>query len=262
MPTVPDFDERDRLRVVLVATRNPLNIGAAARAMRNFGFRHLRVVQPFERAFREAKSAVGAADILAAAQEYGSVAEAVADCVLVAGTAAADPRKVRGRVLAQSSLALALGAPVIREQLRSQPVALLFGSEKRGLSNESLSHCHLLLHIPTGTEQPSMNLGQSVAVCLYEIARKVEETPQAAPPPEAANAEEQERVSEVLAQVLRSVRYITPGAEAHAEERTRRFVRRLQLRPADARIALGMLRRIRWKLAHPESPPNRGPSPR
>src|ERR1039458_10407188 len=88
----------DNLRVVLVATRNPLNIGAAARAMSNFGVRRLRVVNPYEAAFREARSAVGAAGLLARAEQYGSVAEAVADCRLVGGTTAAGRREVQHRV--------------------------------------------------------------------------------------------------------------------------------------------------------------------
>ena len=71
--------------MVLVATRNPLNIGAAARAMSNFGFRRLRVVKPYEPAFREARSAVGASDVLASAEQFDNVADAVADCTLVVG---------------------------------------------------------------------------------------------------------------------------------------------------------------------------------
>ena len=78
--------EFENLRVVLVNARNPLNIGAAARAMSNFGFYRLRVVNPFDAAFREARSAVGAAAVLTAAEEYKTVAEAVADCSLVVGT--------------------------------------------------------------------------------------------------------------------------------------------------------------------------------
>src|SRR5437660_3044888 len=88
----PEFD---RLRVVLVSTRNPLNIGAAARAMSNFGFLHLRVVNPYEPAFREARSAVGAASLLADAEQFTSVAEAVADCSLVVGTTASTRRELQ-----------------------------------------------------------------------------------------------------------------------------------------------------------------------
>ena len=124
-------DVRENLRVVLVATRNPLNLGAAARAMSNFGFAHLRVVNPYDVAFREARSAVGASRCLANAEEFKSVAEAVADCALVVGTTA-----VRHRELQHPLRRLEYGARLIRKQLASGRVALLFGSEKVGLSNE------------------------------------------------------------------------------------------------------------------------------
>jgi tRNA/rRNA methyltransferase len=87
-----DFGEFDAVRVVLVDVRNPLNIGAAARAMSNFGFPHLRLVNPYEIAFQNARSAVGAAATLASAQVYKTVAEAIADCSLVVGTTAVGHR--------------------------------------------------------------------------------------------------------------------------------------------------------------------------
>src|SRR5271157_3988718 len=160
--------EFNRLRVVLVATRNPLNLGAAARAMSNFGFAHLRVVNPYEAGFREARSAVGASALLANAEEFKKLAEAVADCTLVVGTTA-----VRHRELQHPLRRLEYGTRLIRKQLQSGRVALLFGSEKVGLSNEDLSHCHWLMRIPTREEHSSMNLGQAVAVCLYELVRDV-----------------------------------------------------------------------------------------
>jgi tRNA/rRNA methyltransferase len=137
-----DAAERDRLRVVLVATRNPLNLGAAARAMSNFGFLRLRVVNPYQVAFREGRSATDAASLLAHAEEYKSVAAAVADCSLVAGTTAG-----RSRELHHPLRRLEEGARLIRQRLRSGRVSLLFGSEKRGLPNQDLSHCHWLLRI-------------------------------------------------------------------------------------------------------------------
>ena len=89
---LPNADS-DRLRVILVAPRNPLNIGAATRAMSNFGFFHLRVVNPYELAFREARSAIGAEPLLAQATEFKTVAEAVADCTLVVGTTSVGQRQ-------------------------------------------------------------------------------------------------------------------------------------------------------------------------
>src|SRR5579862_3198751 len=109
MPAPPELDG---LFVVLVATRNPLNIGAAARAMSNFGFRRLRVVNPYSPAFREARSAVGAAKLLEDAEEFDSVAEAVADCSLAVGTTA-----IRHRVLQQPLHLLDRGASLIRKRL-------------------------------------------------------------------------------------------------------------------------------------------------
>ncbi|HKR94705.1 MAG TPA: RNA methyltransferase, partial [Candidatus Angelobacter sp.] len=143
---MPKTSEFDQLCVVLVSTRNPLNIGAAARAMSNLGFSRLRVVNPYEASFREARSAVGAAPLLKNAEEYKTVAEAVADCSLVIGTTAAHNRELH-----QPLKLLPQAAPMIRKRLKSGRVALLFGSEKRGLSNADLSHCHWLLHIPTRT---------------------------------------------------------------------------------------------------------------
>src|SRR6185437_9606509 len=144
LPQVGSQSPLDQLVVVLVSTRNPLNIGAAARAMSNFGFSQLRVVNPYELAFREAKSAVGAAGLLRNAQEFSSLAEAVADCTLVAGTTAARDRK-----LDHSLRPLQQGAALIRRKALRDKVALLFGSEKRGLSNEDFSHCDFLIRIPT-----------------------------------------------------------------------------------------------------------------
>ncbi|PYT52349.1 MAG: RNA methyltransferase [Acidobacteria bacterium] len=232
----------DRLRVVLVNTRNPLNIGAAARAMSNFGFLHLRVVHPYELAFREARSAVGASPVLVSAQEFKTVAEAVADCTLVVGTTAASRRELQHPVRR-----LEQGAPLIRKRLASSRVALLFGSEKRGLSNEDLSHCHWLLRIPTREEHRSMNLGQAVAVCLYELSRD----PKAAPHSEksvAATASDLERLTSLLLDALRASGYLKPRSAAPTEEKIRRLVRRLHLSAADAELCLGMLRQILWKL--------------
>ena len=232
----------DQLHVVLVAPRNPLNIGAAARAMSNFGFFHLRVVNPYEVAFREARSAVGASELLANAEEYKSLAEAVADCTLVVGTTA-----VRHRDLQHPLKRLEQGARVIRKHLGSGRVALVFGTEKFGLATKDLSHCHWLMRVPTREEHISMNLGQAVAVCLYELGRDSK----AAQQPEKlqrASAGEVERISEVLLEALRASGYVNPRAEALTEDKVRRLVRRLSLQAGDAELWLGMLRQMLWKI--------------
>jgi TrmH family RNA methyltransferase len=239
---LPVSAEFDHLRVVLVDARNPLNIGAAARAMSNFGFHHLRVVNPYDVAFRDARSAVGAGDVLAGAEEYKTVAEAVADCSLVVGTTA-----VGHRELLHSLQRLEAGATVIRAHVASRRCALLFGSEKFGLSNRDMSHCHWLLHIPTREEHVSMNLGQAVAVCLYELMRDpgaVVEAEKRSP----ASSAEVERITETLLTALRASGYPKLNSSDSFESAVRRLVRRLHLQRSDAEFLLGMLRQMVWKM--------------
>ncbi len=228
--------------MVLVSPRNPLNIGAAARAMSNFGCLHLRLVNPYKVAFREARSAVGASNVLAGAEEFENVAAAVADCTLVVGTTA-----VRHRELQHSLHRLEYGAGVIRKRLPSARIALLFGPEKTGLSNDDLSHCHWLLRIPTRQEHISMNLGQAVAVCLYELIRDAKVKPERAKI-KAAGSGELERITASLFEALQISGYINPRLAESAEIKLRRMIRRLNLGADDAEIWLGMLRQILWKL--------------
>ncbi|MBW4026352.1 MAG: TrmJ/YjtD family RNA methyltransferase [Acidobacteria bacterium] len=225
------------LIVVLVRTRNPLNIGAAARAMSNFGISQLRVVQPYEAAFREARSAVGAARLLAEAQEFTSVAEAVADCSLVVGTTAAKDRELHHPLLR-----LEQAAPLLRQHAGAK-TALLFGSEKTGLSIEDMSHCHWLLRIPTREEHSSMNLGQAVAICLYEMVRQ---SPAAHDygTSETAPQATLERLTAFLYEALVSSGYVKGGAEDMIKTKVRRLVRRLSPNANDADLLLGMLRKI------------------
>ena len=234
---------RSQLRVVMVATRNPLNLGAAARAMANFGFSRLCVVNPYDVAFREARSAMGAAALLRAAESFATVANAVADCRLVVGTTS-----VGHRELQHPLRRLEYGARLILRALTQGPVALLFGSEKFGLSNEDLSHCHWLMRIPTVSQELSMNLGQAVALCLYELARDpkaVNARPAKVTP---ATAGETEQVAVLLMQALRDSGYVNPLTAASTEEKVRRLVRRLRITARDAPVLLGMLRQILWKL--------------
>jgi TrmH family RNA methyltransferase len=231
------------LKVVLVAPRNPLNIGAAARAMSNFGFLELRLVNPYDVAFREARSAVKAQKVLAAAREFPTVAEAVADCGLVVGTTAKGHR-----ALEHPLKRLEFGGRLIARKLAATPVALLFGSEKFGLSNDDMSHCHWLLRIPTREVHESMNLGQAVAVCLYEIIRSpaaAKTTPVARAP---ASGEHLDRITVMLEEILERSGYVHERVEGSTKMKIRRLVRRMDLNAHDAEVWQGMLRQIRWKL--------------
>jgi tRNA/rRNA methyltransferase len=236
-------DQLDRLRVVLISARNPLNIGAAARAMSNFGFSRLRVVNPYEVAFREARSAMGAAALLRSAEECTTVAEAVADCALVVGTTSLGHRELQ-----HTLRKLQFGARLIRRHLGSSRVALLFGSEKHGLSNEDLSHCHWLIRIPTREGHGSMNLGQAVAVSLYELVRDSRAETRKPDPVKPAKAGEVERLTAMLLEALEASGYTNPRTAASTEAKIRRLLRRLDLKERDIEVWLGIYRQILWKL--------------
>jgi TrmH family RNA methyltransferase len=233
----------DDLVVVLVRARNPLNIGVVARAMSNFGARRLRLVNPYMAAFREARSAVGAGDLLRQAEEFNTVAEAVADCKLVVGTTAVRDRALQ---LPVHTLGAASGKK-IRSQLRGGQVALLFGSEKIGLTNNDFSHCHWLLTIPTRKENISMNLAQAVTVCLYEIGRGAPSAPRSEEM-KRATAGDAEQISALLLEALYKSGYVKPGNDAMCEKKVRSLVLRFGLTALDAKVLLGMVRQIAWKL--------------
>jgi tRNA/rRNA methyltransferase len=240
--------QRDALEVVLVSPRNPLNIGAAARAMANFGIRRLSVVAPYAPMWREARSAVGAPEMLLSAVESATLAEAVAHCTLVIGTGTLTYRKPEQPVVALPHL-----PPLVaRELARGGRVALVFGSEKHGLTREDLSLCHILVEIPTDPRQPSMNLGQAVAVCLYEVAVRAcaAEDQEPAPIPVAAPSVHLERLAEVVEQAMQAAGCSPRTMQPANRHDLRLLLRRLALSVRDTRRILGIFRHILWRLNH------------
>ena len=223
--------------------RNPLNIGAAARALSNFGFPQLRVVNPYKVAFRKAVSAVGATEVMRNAQEYDTLAEAIADCTLVVGTTA-----VRDRKLNHPFRRLEAGARLIRKLLPSRPVALVFGSEKFGLSNDDLSYCHWLIRIPTVEANISMNLAQAVLCLTNSFATPKPQGTVINQKLSPARMADIDRFTELLLAALDESGYIKPGTEVPTQEKVRRRVRRLKMPAEDAKLWLGILRQILWKL--------------
>ncbi len=184
--------------VILVRPRDPNNIGAAARAMANFGLTELRLVDPFTVAFQDAVSAVGAQDILKKAQLFDTLPQALADCPLSLATSA-----LRNRRLNQSFVTL----PHLPDWLQTQPdgkTALVFGNEKTGLSNEDIELCTAVLHIPTTAKQPSVNLAQAVILTCYELARQSQPLPHKEPPNIKATFAETERVVEELESLMQA----------------------------------------------------------
>ncbi len=233
------------LNVVLVSPRNPLNIGAAARAMANFGVERLSIVTPYAEGWREARSAVGAPELLQNANEHQTIAGAVANCTLVIGTGSLEYRKPEQPVVALPDL-----SPLVARELnRNGRVALVFGPEKHGLSREELSLCHAIAVIPTDDRQPSMNLGQAVAVCLYELAgRGVVGTLAASTQPGNASSASLERLASVIEETISAARYSPDGMRHANRHDLRLLLRRLGLREREVRRILGFFRRILWAL--------------
>jgi tRNA/rRNA methyltransferase len=239
--------QRDRIEVVLVSPRNPLNIGAVARAMANFGFTRLTVVDPFEAHWREARSAVGAESLLQDANVCATLAAAVAECTLVIGTGTRTHRKPEQPVLLLPELVSRVGV----EMDRSGRAALVFGSEKSGLTRDDLAHCHLMVEIPTDDRQPSMNLGQAVAVCLYELCR-VPSPDSGEVRSEAGRAAATSRVLDLLAELIQGA-MLESGYSPKTMQAANRHdllvvLRRLRWTSVDAKRALGLFRRVLFGL--------------
>jgi len=190
---------------------------------------------------------------LQSARVFASVAEATADCTLVVGTTAAQHRVPK---LPIERLETGAGA-ARRHEGR---VGLLFGSEKFGLSNEDMSHCHSLLRIATSPGTPSMNLGQAVAVCLYELVREAGAAGSGAESPVEPRVEQQvapvsgedaEQITRMLLEVLDESGYTNRITAVSTEQKVRRWVRRLEIRKRDAPLLLGILRQILWRFRSP-----------
>ena len=238
-------DQRERLDVVLVSPRNPLNIGAVARAMANFGLHRLTVVSPYAANWREARSAVGAPDLLTHARETVTLAEAVEACTLVIGTGTLTYRKPEQPVVPLPQLAPHVAAALAQ----GGRVAIVFGPEKHGLTREDLSVCHVLVEIPTDPRQPSMNLGQAVAVCLYELSSRVNTVPVA--PESAASqvpSETLDRLGALIEETMNASGYSPATMKLANSHDLRLMLRRLRFSPLDTRRALGFFRRVLHRL--------------
>jgi tRNA/rRNA methyltransferase len=259
--------QRERIDVVLVSPRNPLNIGAVARAMANFGFMRMSVVAPYQPHWREARSAVGAPELLKGARETASLAEAIRDCSLVLGTGTLTHRKAEQPVVRLDKL-----APLVTESLeRGERIALVFGPEKHGLTREDLSYCHILVEIPTDLRQPSMNLGQAAAVCFYELTMRggqpiagpgtaVDRIDPAAKTPDPRNSSEEsptsgnlENLAGLIEELMVAAKYSPRSMQEANRHDLRLIVRRLNLNAIDSRRALGLFRRILRHLRIPRS---------
>ncbi len=228
------------IRIVLVETSHPGNIGAAARAMKNMGLTELVLVNPRYFPHPDATArASGADDLLDNARVTASLADAVADCVLVMGTSG------RSRAIPWPSVSVRDAATRALSASRQGNVALVFGPEKNGLSNEDLDRCQLLVSIPTDPEFSSLNLGMAVQVAAYELrAQQSESLPafESEAPPAAAAAIEHFHAE--LEALLLDVGFLDPDNPRHLMRRLRRLFARAAPDENEINILNGILNSV------------------
>jgi tRNA (cytidine32/uridine32-2'-O)-methyltransferase len=232
------------ISIVLVGISHPGNIGSAARAMKTMGFGSLRLVAPARFPATEATvMAAGADDVLDSARVYKDVASAVADCGLIIGTTSR-PRHLPWRVVepreAAREAAVASGAG---------EVAILFGAERTGLSNDDIERCQLLLSIPTGTRYSSLNVAMAVQVVAYEllIALRADGAAVADRGVALASAKEMERFYAQLEEVMDEVEFRDRNGERHLMARIRRLFNRAVMDQNEVNILRGILTSVQGR---------------
>lgn len=229
------------IRIVMVNTSHPGNIGAAARAMKNMGLQSLYLVEPKVFPSAEATSrASGADDLLAQAVVCDTLDEALAECSLVIGASARlrsitwpqlDPRQCAAQVMAECG---------------KGPVALVFGREHAGLTNAELSRCHYLVNIPTNPEYPSLNIAAAIQVVAYEVRMWAEAGSDGADKPvveqvELATVDEVEQFYAHLESVMIESEFLDPAKPKHLMHRLRRLYNRARLEKQELNILRGIL---------------------
>lgn len=235
----------DHIYIVLVATTHPGNIGAAARAMKNMGLSHLRLVQPKHFPCAEAtERASGADDVLAQAQIFDSLAASIQDCHLVMGTSARS-RRIAWPLLTPKACA----EKVLQTQGK---VALLFGREHAGLTNEELDQCHYMIQIPTNPQFSSLNVAAAVQVFTYELYSQ--SLMLRAFQPEKTLLEhsmvsqaQMAQFYEHLEQTLIEISFFNPEKPKLLKRRLQRLFNRAQLEQAEMNILRGILTTVQQK---------------
>jgi tRNA (cytidine32/uridine32-2'-O)-methyltransferase len=238
-----------QVRVVMVEPSHPGNIGATARAMKNMMLSQLVLVNPASFPHAEATArAAGADDLLANARVVATLDDAIADCAWVVGTSA------RVRRLGWPLLDPRAFAQQAWQEAVSQPVALLFGRERVGLSNEELERCHAMVYIPTNPEYSSLNVASAVQVLCYEllqssVADEGSGLPQQAPEMPYATAQELEALYEHLQRVLAALAFLKTEQPTVLMRRLRRLYNRARLDRNELNILRGILTATESKLS-------------
>jgi TrmH family RNA methyltransferase len=229
------------VRIVLVDTSHPGNIGASARAMMNMGLDALVLVRPQSHPDPDAVArASGAARLLADARVVATVDEAIEDCGVVLGTTAR-ARSANWRVLDARA-----GAAELAAATSTRPAAVLFGGERNGLANEELARCHALIRIPVTAEYESLNLAQAVQIVCYEILMATQQpgVPAATRSAEIATAKEMQALQAHLDRVLRLSGFMHEGNAGQLGARLERLFARAMPDDGEVRILRGMLAAI------------------
>ena len=244
----------DNVRIVLVEPIYGGNIGSVCRAMANMGFCDLALVAPRRFDMNEARQmACHAVDLLEDRSEFGTLAEAVADCGLVMGATARrglyrqhakSPREWASRAMAEAC---------------AGRVALVFGREDNGLENEELALCTQIIRIPTTEEYTSLNLAQAVMICCYElfVAHADYEAPEEKSP--EASSELRERMFAMWRDTLLKIGFVKEDKADHMMHGLRRILSRGELTEDDVRILMGIARQSSWAA---EAEPLREATPR
>lgn len=238
-----DNSLRDRVRFVLVRTTHPGNIGAAARAMKNMGLKRLYLVRPehFPDAEVTARAA-GANDLLANAVVVETLEQALVNCRLVIGTSA------RSRTLPWPMLSPRQCAEKIALETGEDEVAIVFGQERSGLSNEELADCHYHVQIPTDPNYSSLNLAQAVQVLAYELRTIViGEYNEPARTEKRATADAMHAFYKHLEKVLIELKFLDPDCPKQLMHRMKRLFNRAQVEELEMNILRGILSAIEKK---------------
>jgi tRNA/rRNA methyltransferase len=234
-------DSLSSIRIVLCQTSHPGNIGSTARAMKTMGLRDLRLVRPKKFPHAEAEAmASGATDVLAEAKVCETLEEALAGCAFAIGLSA------RKRELTHELATSRQAAEQAVQLAASQPVALVFGTEMSGLSNDELIRCHQLAMIPANPEYSSLNLAAAVQVMAYElrVAALGEITAESASSFPLASHDDVEGFYRHLEETLVRIGFLDPAMPKRLMPRLRRLFTRARLEKEEVNILRGILKSI------------------
>ena len=245
---IPLKDYADSIKIVLVGTTHPGNIGAAARAIKTMGLRHLDLVCPKEFPSEQAiYRSKAAKDILENARIYQSLLESVKDCEMVIGTSARN-RKVPWPVLDPKNASKEINSNV----RNNSKVAIVFGREDRGLTNEELGLCNLHVHIPTNEDYTSLNLAQAVQIMTYEVRMSFIDEDNIESDQEwdvdIATSDQTERLIEHMDELMQDVEFYDIENPRKLLMRVRRFFKRSGIDVMEANIFRGLFSTIQKKL--------------